>query len=258
MKKILAILLKILLPLILILLTMSFIIENIAVKTISNDIITKRIEGYMLDEIINKVDDDKLFEIAEKIENSKYIEKITQKYLDAISSNSYNTNYENIDITEEINLILEKDLENELPEDIKNNVINYMSEKSTELQNRLEIGLEEPVIEILNIYSVYTSFTFRISLIVLCIIDIIGLILLEKYNSLKSIQIAILITAILTICLFIAIKLLSPYIEQRLSGGWIDNINLNLMIGFIIVEIVVSIILFILGKKLNKKESENQ
>ena len=258
MKKILAILLKILLPLILILLTMSFIIENIAVKTISNDIITKRIEGYMLDEIINKVDDDKFFEIAEKIENSKYIEKITQKYLDVISSNSSNMNYENIDITEEINLILEKDLENELPEDIKNNVINYMSEKSAELQNRLEIWLEEPVIEILNIYSIYTNFAFRISLIVLCIIDIIGLILLEKYNSLKSIQNAILTTAILTICAFIAVKLLSPYIEQRLSGGWIDNINLNLMIGFIIVEIVVSIILFILGKKLNKKESENQ
>lgn len=251
MKKFLAILLKILLPILLILVTMSFIIENIAVKTISNDIVTKRIEGYMLDEIINKVDDDKLFEIAEKIENSKYIEKITQKYLDVISSNSSNTNYENIDITEEINLILEKDLENELPEDIKNNVINYMSEKSAELQSRLEIGLEEPVIEILNIYSVYTSFAFRISLIILCIIDIIGLILLEKYNSLKSIQIAILITAILTICLFIAIKLLSPYIEQRLSGGWIDNINLNLMIGFIIVEIVIGLILFIVRRKIN-------
>ena len=86
---------------------------------------------------------------------------------------------------------------------------------------------------------------------ILCIIDIIGLILLEKYNSLKSIQIAILITAILTICLFIAIKLLSPYIEQRLSGGWIDNINLNLMIGFIIVEIVIGLILFIVRRKIN-------
>ena len=53
MKAFIEIILKILLPIFLVIITMSFIIENVAVKTISNDILIKRVSGYMLDEIIN-------------------------------------------------------------------------------------------------------------------------------------------------------------------------------------------------------------
>ena len=80
MKKFLAILLKILLPILLILVTMSFIIENIAVKTISNDIVTKRIEGYMLDEIINKVDDDTLIEMIKLVQDGNSMRSVSLQY----------------------------------------------------------------------------------------------------------------------------------------------------------------------------------
>ena len=252
MKTVIKIILKILLPIFLFIITMSFVIENVAVKTISNDILKRRISGYMLDEIINEVDSDTLYEIAEKIEGSPYMEEITGKYLDVLTGKS-----ENIDITEEINQILEqKDLQNEIPEDIKDDIRSYVSEKSEEIEDRLEMGVEETTTEVLKIYGQFTSFEFRIMFIILCLLDIIGLILLEKQQVLKTIQISMFVTAIISIIVFIGIKVLSTYIEQYLSGGWIDNINLNILIGCIIVEIVIGFILLIIRKALYKKASD--
>lgn len=226
--------------------------ENVAVKTISNDILKRRISGYMLDEIIDEVDNDTFYEIAEKIEGSPYMEEITGKYLDALTGKS-----ENIDITEEINQILEQeDLQNEIPEDIKDDIRSYVSEKSEEIEDRLEMGVEGTATEVLNIYGQFTSFEFRIMFIILCLLDIIGLILLEKQQVLKTIQISMFVTAIISIIAFIGIRVLSTYIEQYLSGGWIDNINLNILIGCIIVEIVIGFILLIIRKALYKKASE--
>ncbi len=252
MKTFIKIILKILLPIFLFIITMSFIIENVAVKTISNDILTKRVSGYMLDEIINEVDSNTFYEIAEKIEGSPYMEEITGKYLDALTGKS-----ENIDITEEINQILEEeDLQNEIPEDIKDDIRSYVSEKSEEIEDRLEMGVEGTATEVLNIYGQFTSFEFRITFIILCLLDIIGLIFLEKQQVLKTIQISMFITAIISIIAFIGIRVLSTYIEQYLSGGWIDNINLNMLIGCIILEVIIGFILFMIRRALYKKESD--
>ena len=92
--------------------------------------------------------------------------------------------------------------------------------------------------------------------IILCLLDIIGLILLEKQQVLKTIQISMFVTAIISIIVFIGIKVLSTYIEQYLSGGWIDNINLNILIGCIIVEIITGFILLIIRKALYKKATD--
>ena len=251
MKAFIEIILKILLPIFLVIITMSFIIENVAVKTISNDILIKRVSGYMLDEIINEVDDKTFNEVAQKIENSQYMEEITEKYLDVLTGKS-----ENIDITEEINQILEEELQHEIPEDIKDNIRNYISEKSEEIEDKLEVGTEGEVTEILNIYGQFTSFEFRLTFIILCLLDIIVLILLEKQQVLKTIQISMFVTAIISIIAFIGIRVLSTCIEQYLSGGWIDNINLNILIGCIIAEIVTGFILLIIRKALYKKASD--
>ena len=74
--------------------------------------------------------------------------------------------------------------------------------------------------------------------------------MMEKYKSLKAIQISSLITAIITEIVFVAIKLLSNFIDQRLAGGLLSNINLRLMITFIIIEFIISLVLFIVIKKL--------
>lgn len=247
MKTCIKIILKIVLPILLFIITMSFVIENVAVKTISKDILTKRVSGYMLDEIINEVDNDTLYEIAGKIENSPYMEEITGKYIDILTGKS-----ENIDITEEINQILEEDLQNEIPENVKSNIKSYVSEKSEEIENRLEIGIEGTTTQVLNIYGQFTSFEFRITCIILCLLDIIGLIVLEKQQVLKTIQISMFITAIISMIAFIGFKILSTYIEQDLSGGWIDNINLNMLVGCIIVEVILGFIVLII-RKVNKE-----
>lgn len=247
MKTCIKIILKIVLPILLFIITMSFVIENVAVKTISKDILTKRVSGYMLDEIINEVDNDTLYEIADKIENSPYMEEITGKYLDVLTGKN-----ENIDIMEEINQILEEDLQNEIPENVKSNIKSYVSEKSEEIENRLEIGIEGTTTQVLNIYGQFTSFEFRITCIILCLLDIIGLIVLEKQQVLKTIQISMFITAIISMIAFIGFKILSTYIEQDLSGGWIDNINLNMLVGCIIVEVILGFIVLII-RKVNKE-----
>lgn len=251
MKTFIKIILKILLPIFLLLITMSFIIENMAVKTISDDILVKEVSGYMLDEITNEVDNENLSEIAEKIENSPYMEEITEKYLDVLSGKS-----ENINIEEEINQILDEDLKGEIPENIKEDVRSYVSEKSEEVENKLEMGTEgDSVTKILNIYGKITSFEFRITLIILCLLDVILLVVLEKQNVLKTIGITMFIVAIISILVLIIINILSTYIKQRLSGGWVDNINLNSLIGCIIAEVVIGVILFIIRKVLNRKEA---
>lgn len=250
MKTFIKIILKILLPIFLLLITMSFIIENMAVKTISDDILVEEVSGYMLDEIINEVDNDNLSKIAEKIENSPYMEEITEKYLDVLSGKS-----EKINIEEEINQILDEDLKGEIPENIKEDVKSYVNEKSEEVENKLEMGTEgDSVTKILNIYGKITSFEFRITLIIICLLDVIILVVLEKQNVLKTIGITMFIVAIISILVLIIINILSTYIKQRLSGGWIDNINLNSLIGCIIAEVIIGFILLIITRVLNKKE----
>ena len=253
MKKIIKLILKILLPIFLVVITVSFIIENTTIKTISNDIITKKISGYMLDEVINEVNDDTFYEIADKIENSKYMEDITQKYLDILTGKS-----KKIDIKEEINLIMENDLGDTISEELKHKIVDYVNKKSTYLENALEIGTEENTKEILNVYSIFTSFSLRIVFFMLILLDIIVLIILEKKDVFKTLQKSSIITAVLSIIIFIILKILSKYIKQRLSGGWIDNINLNLMIVFIIVEIIIGFILFVVRKVLDRKANNSK
>ena len=61
-------------------------------------------------------------------------------------------------------------------------------------------------------------------MLLLCIINILGLVILEKYKSLRVIQVIVLIMAIFTTILFATIKLLSNFIDQKLVGGWLSSI----------------------------------
>ena len=135
------------------------------------------------------------------------MEEITEKYLDVLTGKS-----ENIDITEEINQILEEELQHEIPEDIKDNIRNYVSEKSEEIEDKLEVGTEGEVTEILNIYGQFTSFEFRLTFIILTILDIIVLALLEKQQVLKTIQISMFVTAAISMLVFIKIQDISAYL----------------------------------------------
>ena len=253
MRKCIKILLSILLTLGLILITMSFIIENIVVKTFSQEILSKKISGYFLDEIIYDVDINTLEKIEYNIRNSEYTSKITSKFIQTITKNvAYNENI-NFDISKEIDLLISENMPVDLYNEKVNSTKEYLNKTIANTEKTLEENLVysfgDYYITILKLYNILTNIYFRIVMLLTFIICIIGLVIIEKYKSLRAIQISCFITAIITGIAFVAIKLLSNFIDQRLAGGWLSSINLSLMITFIIIEFIISLGLFIVRKK---------
>lgn len=254
MKKYIKIILSILLTLGLILITMSLIIENTVVKTFSQEILSKKISGYFLDEIIYDVDINNLEKIEYNIRNSKYTDKITSKFIQAIIKNVAYNEKVRFDIAEEIDLLILENMPNELYNEKVNNTKEYLTENIIKIEKNLEenfiYSFGNYYLIILKLYNILTNIYFRIAMLLTCIITIIGLIIIEKNKSLKTIQISSVITVIFTIIVFVVVKLFSNFIDQKLAGGWLSNINLSLMIIFIIIELIVSLALFIIRKNL--------
>lgn len=254
MKKYIKILLSILLTLGLILITMSFIIENTVVKTFSQEVLSKKISGYFLNEIVYDVDINNLEKIEYNIRNSKYIDKITSKFIETIIKNvAYNENIR-FNISEEIELLILENIPNELYNEKVNNTKEYLIENMICIEKNLEenfiYSFGNYYLIILKLYNILTNIYFRIAMLLTCIITIIGLVIIEKNKSLRILQISSVITVIITIIVFVLVKLFSNFIDQKLAGGWLSNINLNLMIIFIIIEFIISFVLFITRKKL--------
>ena len=254
MKKYIKIVLSILLILSLILITMSFIIENTVIKTFSQEILSKKISGYFLDEIVYDVDINNLEKIEYNIRNSKYADKITSKFVQTIIKNvAYNENIK-FDISEEIDLLILENMPNELYNEKANNTKEYLTENMINIEKNLEenfiYSFGNHYLIILKLYNILTNIYLRIAMLLTCIITIIGLVIIGKNRSLRTIQISSVITVIFTIIVFVAVKLFSNFIDQKLAGGWLSNINLSLMITFIIIEFIISLALFITRKNL--------
>ncbi len=262
MKKCIKIILSILLTLSFILITMSLIIENIVVKTFSQEILSKKISGYFLSEIIDDVDINTLEKIEYNIRNSKYTIKITSKFIQTIIKNvAYNENI-NFDISKEIDLLISENMPKELYNKRVSTTKEYLNEKLVNTEKTLEENLiysfGNYYIIILKLYNIFINIYFRIGMLLICTICIIGLVTTEKYKLLRIIQISSCITAIITLVVFVLIKLLSNFIDQRLAGGWLSNINLRLMITFIAIEFLISLGLFIVRKKLKLDNKYNE
>lgn len=73
--KYIKIVLKILLFLFLVTIIMSFASENIVVNTFSQEILSKKVSGYLLDEIVYDVNINELELIEDNIRNSKSTKK---------------------------------------------------------------------------------------------------------------------------------------------------------------------------------------
>lgn len=255
MKKCIKIILNVLLTVSLILITMSFIIENIVVKTFSREILAKKVSGYFLDEVVYDVDINTLGIMENNIRNSQYTTKITSKFIQTIVKNVvYNENIK-FDISNEIDSLI---LEN-MPKEFDNEKVNDTKEYLSKNIVNIEKNIEEDIIDsakdyylpILKTYSIVTNIYFRIGIILMCILIIIGLVIIEKGKTLKTIQISSTLTMLFTIIAFIIIKLSSNFIDQTFEGGRLSSINLGLMLIFIIIEFIISVVLFIIIKRSN-------
>lgn len=261
--KFVKVILKILLPILLVAITMSFILENMVTKTMTEEIMAKKISGYFLDTIIYDFDVEILGKIEDKIRTSKYTEKITSKYVDILILNLVYNKNQKLDIIDEINLILEKELKNEISEEKKEEIENRLKGKSIQLEERLEDSLPKGFSHynftvFLKIYNTIISFTFRIVVFLGMVVNIILLLILERDEALKSVQIGILITGIISLVGAILIRIFSNFIGQYFLGGWIHNINMVMLIIFMIIEIIISIVIYWIRKNVDMKNSEER
>lgn len=246
---------RILLVLFLILITMSYIFQNIVVKTFSQEILSKKVSEYFLDEIIYGVDTNILGDIEHNIRTSKYTDKITSKFIQNIIENVLYSKNITLDISKEVDLLIIENMPKEMYNEKNEKTREYLIKKIMDTEKRLEENLTSSFGDwysiILKLYSIFTNLYFRIVMLLLCVINVIVLIILEKYKSLKVIQTSMLILAIFTTIIFASIKVLSNFIDQKLAGGWLSSINLRCMTVFIIVELIMSLGLFIIRKKCN-------
>ncbi len=254
--KYLKIILKILLTLLLITIIISFIFENIVIETFSQEILAKKISGYSLDEFIYDVDIDELGKIENDIRNSKETKEITKKFINTIIDNVVYNKNKQMDLEKEIDLLILQNISQEISEEKLNTIKEYITEQITNTEERLERNLlysfGNDYLIILKAYNIFTNIYFRIIVISLCIVDIVVLIVLEKYKILKYAKICSSIITIFSLIILGIITLMSNFIDQKLAGGWLQSINVNSLIVAIIVETIITFLLFIIEKKKQK------
>ena len=169
--------LKIFLFLFLITLIMSFIGERIVVDTFSQEILSKKISGYVLDEIIYDVDINEIKKIDYDIVNNKLMKEITSKFIYTITENIiYNKNI-NFDIKNEVDNLISQTMfnyfSNEKIQEIKTYVIEKLVGVQENLQDSLLSSFSDKYLIVLRLFNYGTNFYFRLVIFILLFINIV-------------------------------------------------------------------------------------
>lgn len=251
--KFIKVLLKMIITLILITITISYSAEDIVKSTVASEVMSKKISGYVLDDIINEFDLNKLGNIEDKIRNSKYTKKISEKYVDIFVNNILYKKNEKLNISDEINLLIEKELGNELSDEKKAIIQENLETQSEKLEKRIENSVPNGFTNYnfkgaLKLYDIVVSKALRNSLFALLFINILLLVILDNKESIKSIGNISLVTCFLSVALFGLIKMCSNYINQHFAGGWFGEINADVLLKFIAVYFVFGTIMLIIHK----------
>lgn len=256
--------LKIFLFLFLITLIMSFIGERIVVDTFSQEILSKKISGYVLDEIIYDVDINEIKKIDYDIVNNKLMKEITSKFIYTITENIiYNKNI-NFDIKNEVDNLISQTMfnyfSNEKIQEIKTYVIEKLVGVQENLQDSLLSSFSDKYLIVLRLFNYGTNFYFRLVIFILLFINIVILCFIEKIKVINSFKIINLLVLIFMLFGFIGIKLLSNLIDQKLAGGWLKDINMKSLIIGIIVVAIICVLFFLLDRviklKCNKQDGK--
>lgn len=256
--------LKIFLFLFLITLIMSFIGERIVVDTFSQEILSKKISGYVLDEIIYDVDINEIKKIDYDIVNNKLMKEITSKFIYTITENIiYNKNI-NFDIKNEVDNLISQTMfnyfSNEKIQEIKTYVIEKLVGVQENLQDSLLSSFSDKYLIVLRLFNYGTNFYFRLVIFILLFINIVILCFIEKIKVINSFKIINLLVLIFMLFGFIGIKLLSNLIDQKLAGGWLQDINMKSLIIGIIVVAIICVLFFLLDRviklKCNKQDGK--
>ena len=249
--------LKIFLFLFLITLIMSFIGERIVVDTFSQEILSKKISGYVLDEIIYDVDINEIKKIDYDIVNNKLMKEITSKFIYTITENIiYNKNI-NFDIKNEVDNLISQTMfnyfSNEKIQEIKTYVIEKIVGVQENLQDSLLSSFSDKYLIVLRLFNYGTNFYFRLVIFILFFINIVILCFIEKIKVIKSFKIINLLVLLFMLVILVCIKMLSNLIDQKMSGGWLQDINIDALIIGIVVVSIICVLFFLLDRVIKLK-----
>lgn len=239
MKKFICGLLTVLLIILFSTLIFSFNFKNVVVNTISSMVVKKEIASNINDIIMGIYDTNDVLvleTIEERVNDSKVVDDITEKYFDQFINyvnNDGQVNITNIDsdierlIDENKDALVEYGIE--ITDEDKQEIIN-----SFDLDDRINDEIEEVMISVKNemtgeerlvidIYNVLTSSILQIGIIVGIVVDIILIALIKKslYKWIFNVGIAL-------ICVGVVSAVLMPLV-------------VNIIRGFISVDITIDI-----------------
>lgn len=182
------ILLEIILTLSILTLIISVNVQNFVITSFSNNTISKKITELVLGKNTNDIDASDKKMLEQNIEKSNYVKKITQKYIDNEINNIINNTNDKIDITRDINNMLDEYLTGlvssqsleEIKEYVNENVLIILDNNKDTNDNILKKN-----ISFLKIYSILTSNLLRNVTITLFIVSTLILVILERGKIMK-------------------------------------------------------------------------
>ena len=246
--------LKIFLFLFLITLIMSFVGKRIVVDTFSQEILSKKISGYVLDEIIHDIDINEIKKIDYDIVNNKLIKEITSKFIYTVTENIiYNKNI-NLDIKNEVDNLISQNMYNYFSDEKIQEIKTYVVEKIVSIQENLQGSLlssfSDKYLIVLQLFNYGTNFYFRLVIFILFFINAVILCFLEILIVIMSFNIIILLFMLV---ILVCIKMLSNLIDQKMSGGWLQDINIDALIIGIVVVSIICVLFFLLDRVIKLK-----
>lgn len=255
MKKFFNIFFSITLFILLLLLSFSLTSKSIVLNTMENLYTKDEIKNKILstiNEYIPNINDEKLNTIKDKIENSKEIDIITEKYFDGVLSSLLNEKIEKVDITTEYNSLI-TDITSNMNSYEKNFVTKYLPKEKIdsvykEFVNNANNSMNNEFKLILKIYDLLTSNSLKKVLLFLVIINILIIFVINK-----SIVLSLKYIAITQILYGVMSLLLVVILSNSLSDLFIDyfgrniDINFSLMNRYSLINLIIGIIILIIS-----------
>ena len=264
MKKVISYICMILLSVLILCLILSFAIKDSILKTLSDSFVKQEISSYILDQVIDKLDNNFISRLGDDIKESPYIQNITDKFLDDIYLKLKNNKSDEIfdidlDIENEINNIIDEEFSSfsyEFREFLKSELAKIDFDKiSDDVIEYFTSEYKEEITSILKIYDIICSTNFKIIVLIVILILVLILIFINKFETIKYILMSTFISFILLFLLVLGINIYVKKLTNMYPGRTI-TINIDLFIISIVLLSFITILLFLIyfiPKKINKK-----
>ena len=185
--------------------------------------------------------------------------EIAAKFIETVVENVIGNEKIKMDIENEVDILIKDYMPKETSEEKLQNMRKNTIKQITRIESGLQDGLiedsENTYLTIFKIYNLITNMYFRIIILIVTVILTLVLIVLEKIRALKSIRNVSLITTVFLIVMFIIIKLMTDFIDQKFAGGWLQEINIDSLTISIILGVIISSSLFLIYKHINKTDN---